>query len=120
MVFVFDTRASSSGGAFSSGSDVVGSLEAVTLTGGATLGISNGALLLEVEAMGSLLATSNISDVDQVTILNHRGEAPMELLYCSAENPQGYSRTEWHTSVGPWPVPMFLFTLHHLIILQFP
>ena len=45
-------RTNSSGGAASSGSDAVGSLEAVTLTGGSTLGISDGALPLKVGAIG--------------------------------------------------------------------
>ena len=54
------TRASSSSGAASYGSDVLGSLGTVTLTGGSALGISNSALPSEVGATGSLSATSSI------------------------------------------------------------
>ena len=54
------TRVSSSGGAAPPGSDAVGSLGVGTPTGGSAVGVSNGVLPLEVGAMGSLLATSNI------------------------------------------------------------
>ena len=72
-------RVSCSGGVVSSGSDVVGSLGVVTLTDGSTLGIGNGTLPLEVGAMGTLSATSNILrstrlplSITEVSV--HRGE----------------------------------------------
>ena len=40
--------------------------------------------------MGSILAKCNILRLDQVTTLNHRGEAPMEFLYHSAEHLLGH------------------------------
>ena len=88
-----DTRASSSGGAASSGSDVVGSPGVVTPTSGSTLGIDNNALSLEVGAIGSFLATSNIwrSSRSPLSIMEVR------YLWSSCTAPQSIPRDnpEW-------------------------
>ena len=103
------TRASSSGGVASSGSDAVNSLGTVTPTGGSALGISNGTVPLEVGATGSLSATSNISR----SIWSPSSNTEVGHLWrsCTAlQNiPGGIAECMTHL-LGPWSVPLFLHT----------
>ena len=100
---------SSSCGVASSGSDVCGSLGAVTLTSGSTLGIGNSDFPLEEGATGSISATLNNLRLTRLPSISQRWDnyGALVLLWRAS---LGAFWNEQHTSWGPWLVPLFLCT----------
>ena len=104
------TRASSSGGAACSGSNLLCSLGAVTLTSGSALSIGSSAVPSEAGARGPSQTHLTFWDWPGNRSESQRwGTYGAIVLLCRAS--PGAFQNEWHTSGGTWPVPPFLHTV---------